>query len=81
MGKVSDRLVDQIASPDPAMGMMVRGAQVNQLLCGYTGCGNSKDMELCGACKLQRYCSTEHQKKDWKYHKRICNKGLVEPSE
>ena len=81
IGTVSDRLADQIASPDPITSMIVRGAQVDQLLCGYSGCSKSTGMELCGACKLQRYCCTEHQKKDWKYHKHICNKGLVAPTE
>jgi len=80
VGRVAERLADQIESPDPVSSMMVRETQVSQLMCGYTGCSGSKDMELCGACKLQRYCCTEHQKKDWKYHKHICNKGLVEPT-
>ncbi|KAF9475063.1 hypothetical protein BDN70DRAFT_884176 [Pholiota conissans] len=29
---------------------------------------------LCSKCKLVRYCSVEHQRKDWDNHKRVCVK-------
>jgi hypothetical protein len=78
IGKVSDRLLDQIANPESLDLNMVRDAQLDQLVCGYVGCRNSKNLSSCGQCKLQRYCSQEHQKKDWGKHKKICNKGLIE---
>ncbi|CAA7271516.1 unnamed protein product [Cyclocybe aegerita] len=29
---------------------------------------------LCSKCKLVRYCSPEHQRKDWEEHRRVCVK-------
>jgi len=77
IGKVSDRLADQIENPDRDV-EMVRAQQDAMTVCGYILCSNNRDMLACGNCKIQRYCSQEHQKKDWKNHKHICNKGLVE---
>jgi hypothetical protein len=28
--------------------------------------------QLCSKCRLVKYCSLEHQKKDWEEHKRVC---------
>ena len=78
IAKVSERLADQIENPDPEVVAAVTEGQNESLVCGYTLCGNKRDMLACGACKIQRYCCQEHQKKDWKNHKHICNKGLVE---
>lgn len=78
IGKVSERLAGQIENPDPNAVATVTENQNDSLVCGYILCGNKKDMLACGTCKIQRYCSQEHQKKDWKNHKHICNKGLVE---
>lgn len=30
--------------------------------------------QLCSKCRLVRYCSLEHQKKDWAEHRRVCVK-------
>ena len=30
--------------------------------------------QLCSKCKLVKYCSSEHQKKDWDEHRRVCVK-------
>lgn len=30
--------------------------------------------DYCGNCRVQRYCSEDCQRKDWKKHKIICNK-------
>lgn len=78
ISKVSDRLADQIASPEALDLGMVKASQKEHLVCGYILCGNKKDMNACGQCRIQRYCSTDHQKKDWKNHKKICCKGLAE---
>jgi hypothetical protein len=32
------------------------------------------DGHLCSKCKLVKYCSPEHQKKDWDEHRRVCVK-------
>ncbi|XP_033735601.1 egl nine homolog 1-like isoform X2 [Pecten maximus] len=37
-------------------------------------CGSRDDLQLCSRCKTTWYCSKEHQKYDWKYHKKICKK-------
>ncbi|KAH8599250.1 hypothetical protein B0O99DRAFT_591116 [Bisporella sp. PMI_857] len=77
LGRFSDRLIGQIEQP--GSGAHPRGSQKEQLvICGYSGCSKQNDLVLCGACKIERYCSTEHQKKDWKFHKTYCNKGLIE---
>jgi len=80
IARVSDRLVMQMAMDTTTISAM-RSQQMESIVCGYTSCGKTgKDLTACSACRLQRYCSPEHQKKDWKYHKHICNKGLVEPA-
>ncbi len=79
----SERLVDQIQGLDPTMISMMRRMQENSLVCGIVSCRvtGPERLTVCNGCKIQRYCGREHQKADWKYHKHICNKGLVEPAE
>jgi len=71
--------VDQIRG-DSLMAQGVRMFQMQSLRCGYVHCGHrgAEGLTACSACRIQRYCSKEHQKKDWRHHKLICNKGLVE---
>lgn len=38
-------------------------------------CGVLEDLQLCGGCKVTWYCSREHQKYDWKYHRDKCKKN------
>lgn len=28
--------------------------------------------QVCSKCKLVKYCSAEHQRKDWEEHRRLC---------
>lgn len=28
--------------------------------------------QVCGKCKLVKYCSAEHQRRDWEEHRRLC---------
>ena len=44
------------------------------LKCGFETCFASGCMKICSRCKKIRYCSREHQKSDWKQHKKICGK-------
>ena len=74
---VASRLADQISNPDPTIIEMMRDMQGNFLVCGLISCTKKKDMMSCGKCKIQ-YCCVKHQKADWKVHKKICEKGLVE---
>jgi alpha/beta superfamily hydrolase len=37
-------------------------------------CG-SANAAACARCRLVGYCGTEHQRKDWKDHKRVCRAG------
>lgn len=30
--------------------------------------------QVCGKCKLVKYCSAEHQRRDWDEHRRLCAK-------
>ncbi|KAG6919252.1 hypothetical protein DXG01_008048 [Tephrocybe rancida] len=32
--------------------------------------------QTCSKCKLVKYCSAEHQRKDWEEHRRVCAKPL-----
>mmetsp|Transcript_19739 Transcript_19739/g.44008 ORF Transcript_19739/g.44008 Transcript_19739/m.44008 type:complete len:118 (-) Transcript_19739:70-423(-) len=38
------------------------------------GCHSTKSMKMCSACKSVAYCGPEHQRADWKRHKRECAK-------
>ncbi|KAF9465263.1 hypothetical protein BDZ94DRAFT_1254119 [Collybia nuda] len=33
--------------------------------------------QTCSKCKLVKYCSPEHQRKDWDEHRRVCAKPLI----
>jgi len=35
-------------------------------------CGKTEGIKRCGRCKVVGYCGKEHQKVDWKVHKKIC---------
>jgi hypothetical protein len=35
-------------------------------------CGKSVGMKRCARCKTVAYCGTEHQRVDWKIHKKFC---------
>lgn len=77
ISNASDRLVTQIQGLDPALISQMREMQAEgTLVCGFPSCGEKKNLNACGSCKIQRYCGQEHQKKDWRYHKVICGKGL-----
>ncbi|KAF8866492.1 hypothetical protein BDZ45DRAFT_667761 [Acephala macrosclerotiorum] len=79
ISRAADRLVDQIQGMDRQMITMMRSMQEQSLVCGVASCRvTGAAMTACGGCRIQRYCSRDHQKADWKYHKHICNKGLEE---
>ena len=35
-------------------------------------CDVASGLKICGACHCVKYCSEEHQKKDWQTHKSYC---------
>ncbi|KAK3093901.1 hypothetical protein FSP39_021615 [Pinctada imbricata] len=35
-------------------------------------CGALENLMICGGCRSTWYCSKEHQRYDWKYHKKNC---------
>ena len=78
ISNASERLISQIQGMIPDMIAGMRQMQATSLVCGFERCGKRKDLTACATCKIQRYCGREHQKKDWKFHKLICDKGLVE---
>lgn len=38
-------------------------------------CGKMENLLKCGRCRSSFYCSKEHQKQDWKKHKRVCKEA------
>ncbi|TFK57146.1 hypothetical protein OE88DRAFT_1650749 [Heliocybe sulcata] len=47
--------------------------------CNLRGCEVPYDpaadnLSQCSACKSARYCSTQHQRQDWKTHKQLCHR-------
>ncbi|KAL7413518.1 hypothetical protein BDY24DRAFT_388801 [Mrakia frigida] len=49
-------------------------AEVLKLVEGKECVGEKSQMLMCSRCHCVRYCSPEHQKLDWKAHKRVCFK-------
>lgn len=78
IARVADRLADQIRSPDNADFAVVLSAQNENLVCGFVGCEEKRNLNACARCQMQRYCGQAHQKSDWGFHKKVCGKGLVE---
>lgn len=81
ISNASDRLVTQIEGMAPILIKQMREMQAASLCCGQLGCKNTEGLIACARCRIQRYCGQEHQKSDWKYHKKICVKGLEEAKE
>lgn len=44
-------------------------------------CGEMNNLMLCGGCKRTWYCSREHQKYDWKHHKKKCKKHKLQTND
>ncbi|KAA1469601.1 hypothetical protein DENSPDRAFT_835238 [Dentipellis sp. KUC8613] len=48
--------------------------------CGSAGGGGSGVRgQVCSKCKLVKYCSAEHQRKDWDEHRRVCVRSAPTP--
>ena len=45
-----------------------------------SGCEDGEAASVCSRCKTARYCSRQCQRKDWKYHKKRCNKYYTSTS-
>ena len=43
-----------------------------------TGSNKALTGLVCSRCKLVKYCSADHQRRDWEEHKRVCAKPLGE---
>jgi hypothetical protein len=56
MGKLREQLSDEMCSETKA----------------YKVGGKSVAIRRCARCKTVAYCGNEHQRKDWKIHKRFC---------
>lgn len=43
--------------------------------CFLRGCDSTTNLKSCGRCKVAHYCSREHQRSDWKSHKKWCEEA------
>jgi len=61
--------------PGASMSGSSEGSEISE------GSGVSNDGRItgqtCSKCKLVKYCSADHQRKDWEEHRRVCVKPLV----
>ncbi|XP_064599749.1 LOW QUALITY PROTEIN: prolyl hydroxylase EGLN3-like [Liolophura sinensis] len=53
--------------------------QLNVNVCQL--CGTLENLQLCGGCRKTWYCSKDHQKSDWKEHKKACKKKTAAVTE
>jgi len=49
-------------------------------ICTYCRSSSPQTAKICGACKLEPYCSRQCQKADWPIHKQICTTALSRDS-
>ncbi|KAG9003284.1 hypothetical protein FRB94_003230 [Tulasnella sp. JGI-2019a] len=68
--------LDDTRSPTDMLRLNEVGKHMPLASCGYmkSECWRSGDVPTlaCSKCKCVRYCSPEHQKADWRYHKVAC---------
>lgn len=58
------------------MAECVRDKTIIHIACQL--CGKMDNLMICGGCKRTWYCGKEHQKYDWKYHKKKCKRTRQE---
>lgn len=46
--------------------------------CGFTGCQVKEHLFICSKCKIRQYCSRDHQKADWRQHKKFCRAPFID---
>jgi hypothetical protein len=51
----------------------------NQRTCNLPECNEGAD-KTCSKCRSAHYCNADHQKQDWKSHKKVCGKSSEELS-
>ncbi|RFU24591.1 hypothetical protein B7463_g11746, partial [Scytalidium lignicola] len=59
-----------IAGEGQSQGASAPGTTVEIMSCNV--CGKTEGIKRCAQCKAVAYCGREHQKADWKAHKKIC---------
>ena len=40
-------------------------------------CGITANLSFCSQCHQVAYCGKEHQKQDWKAHKKVCMPSII----
>lgn len=66
--------------PSEVLGIAQRYKKKSYYICegalqGWGGCVKETGLLTCARCRCVRYCSVEHQRKDWKTHKMFCSLG------
>lgn len=58
--------------------LLLKPMKQANMKCGLWECRSRKKLLACSGCDgLEHYCCREHQKKDWKVHKKFCMRELV----
>lgn len=70
-GLVADWRVS-ILQPVPKEGVKTAVVKESCALCGKAEEAGGVPLKACARCKVQKYCSKECQKADWKQHKKTC---------
>ena len=64
-------MMAQIMADGQGVEVGARGSGSTREILPCRVCGETKAMK-CARCKIVAYCGKEHQKADWKVHKKIC---------
>ncbi|KAJ7119564.1 hypothetical protein C8R44DRAFT_788408 [Mycena epipterygia] len=79
LGDVSLRLIAYLSNVVTPEFNAIRKVNKNWDVCGLPSCSVRRELKVCANCQTVRYCSADHQRKDWAgsagtRHKRSCHR-------